>query len=182
MKIRLYLLLAASVALFGCGTDDGSSIVDLAPAAMDNANIGVHLASASQKAKAIAQNGVKPGDVNATALVQDITDAQASQVKAQADLATAQKQAQDQANLVAKLKAEHLADQKAVTRRNFDILIALFVGSLVFYAGEWAKLSNPYTTLLPNVVAGLLAVMAFTAVTAVIITLWSSFGWLVHLF
>lgn len=171
--MRWLSILAASFLLVACAGDGPS--VDLAPAMGDNAVTGTHIKDAKDKAQGILKNGAKPGDKVTVGLVKDLTAAQASQVKTAADLVTAQKQA-------AKLEAEHAADQKAIAKRNVYLVWALFIGALVFYVGEWAKLSNPYTTLLPNVVAGLLSVMIACGITAAVIALWSSFGWLIHLF
>lgn len=178
--MRWLTLLAATLLLAGCGTNDTLQTVDLVPAAEGNVTTAVHIATATARAQQVQKNGAKPGDATVGELITDLQSAQASTQQVQAALVLAQQQATTQAQQDADLKAQHIADQAAVGRRNLLLLVALFVGALVFYSGEWVKLSSPYTALLPNVVAGMLTVMVFAVLSAVVITLWSTFGWLIH--
>lgn len=166
---------ALCLLLASCAGGDLDTL-DLAPSASGNADTQIHITNALTDAKALpAGKGTAP-------LVADLKAAQKSAQAVQKNLAIEQEQAVVDAKARAKLEAEHKADQAAVTRRNLYVLIALFVGALFFYAGEWIKLASPYTALLPNAIAGMLTVMALSAVAAVVITLWSTFGWIIRLF
>lgn len=174
-------LLLCSLVLVGCGASQRQPAVDLGPAAVGNANTALHVSDAKVRGQKIVREGVKPNDPTAIKLVLDLNAALDSIKQVNSDLVVAQGQIQDLTDKNAKLEAQHTSDMAAVNRRNWLFVVALFLGALVFYAGEWAKLASPYTLLLPNVVAGMLLVMVFSVLCAVVISFWSTFGWLIHL-
>jgi hypothetical protein len=167
------LLFVATFFLVGCATD--SATLDLSPATQGNRLTASHIDNVLTAAKGLAPSSA------ATTVVNEATAAQKSAAQVQSALAVAQQQAVVDAEARAKLEAQHKADVAAVQRRNVIVAIALFVGSLIFYIGEKAKNSNPYTMLVPEVIAGFLSVMIACALYAVIVSLWSAFGWLIHL-
>jgi hypothetical protein len=181
--MRYLPLLLAGLLLTGCATDETFPVIDLGPAATGNANTSLHIKKAQTALLAV------PATPQTKLVGDELTFASTSAQQVQNALTVAQQEAVTDSQAREKLKAQirkdvaqHEADQKAVTRRNYLLVLALFGGAFVFYAGEWAKLASPYTTLLPNVVAGMLAVMIVCVLSAFVISFWSGFGWLIHLF
>jgi hypothetical protein len=175
-----WTVLLAPFLLVGCGTDTPPPVLNLAPAATAVAGASVHISSAEVKAKHVEETGAVPHDPEVQKLVLDLDAAQTAAGVAQDALASEQQTAQKIAQEDAQIRKDNASYRAAIARRNIDLLIAIFVGASVFFVGSVAKDATLYTAALPGPIAGYVATLAFIALAALIITFWSTFGWLIH--
>ena len=159
-------------------------------------------ASAVQKLAAQAyEKGLTAKSADAIALknkVQELQGNLAGAKLAEKFAYEAKDKAQDEVNRVAKEAAKVPELQKAVGKRNVWMLVSCLITVVCFligyygakfftfttaFAGPWGAALAVLTKFLPvEVLAGVLAALAWIIILSALLTLWSGFGWIGNIF
>ena len=127
-----------------------------------------------------AQDELKSGKPDLKAVSKDLKNAQQAHVQVQNDLKKIQSDGDKQAVALAKSEKDK-AYYRAIAENNVKLmLVSLLLGAGIFALGERGKSASPYTTLIPGLIAGMLATMIFAVIACSFYELWDTISWLFH--
>ena len=186
--MKTFLLLILSLTLCSCAHKSSKAPI-ITNLGGISAQVGVaktRVVTIKEKVDKLVETGAKPNDPVVISLQADAESLRASldhalglTVAKQEEINTLAVANQETLDRVTK---DNVELREGIAKRNLFVIGAIFVGAIVFYLGTLAKLAYPPLMFAPDIVVGLLAVMAFVIVTAIIISVWSWLGWLRHLF
>ena len=168
-KLFYFIIFCALLCLQACSTTRTHV------ASSNLGDISEHVGKARSSANYIKERGAKVNDPKTLDIIKNLKAAEAT-IKAK------QKEIDDSVGYANKkisvLSKENVALNKAVSRSDTMILIALIVAPLLFWLGTKLKLFHPATQFIPDFFAGYGFLAIFGLIGFIGLKIWRLFGWL----